>query len=79
MKKVGQSKIIGLLGVGFDHEDTLVRITQADNYQVLMGSPDSHKALQKICFKINQAVNASGRTLQDYTPKEFMKLVGTLY
>jgi hypothetical protein len=79
MKRAGQSRVVGLLGVGFDHKDGQVRITQADDYQILMGSPDSHEALQKICFKIEKAVTASGRVLSDYTPEEFMELVATLY
>ncbi len=79
MKKTGTSRVVGLLGVGFDREDKLIRITQAENYRVLMGSPESHQALHKMCMKINEAVEASGRELSDYTPEEFMELVGELY
>lgn len=79
MNRTGESRVVGLLGVGFDHRDGHVRITQAEDYQILMGSRDSHRALQKMCFKIKEKVNASGRVLSDYTPEEFMELVGTLY
>lgn len=71
--------MVGLLGVGFDHEDEHIRITQADSYQVLMGSNASHKKLQEMCSQIEQAVQSSGRKLNDYTPEEFMELVKTLY
>jgi hypothetical protein len=79
MKQTEQSRVIGLLAVGFDNEDGQVRITQAEDYRVLMGSDDSHRALQKICHQIDHAVKESGRELSDYTPEEFMELVGELY
>lgn len=79
MNRTGQSRVVGLLGVGFDHKDGHVRITQADNYQVLMGSKASHGELQKICRKIELAIQSSGRELSDYTPEEFMELMGTMY
>lgn len=71
--------MIGLLGVGFDHQDKHIRITQAENYKVLMGSEESHHELQKICGEIEKAVQSSGRELSDYTPEEFVELLGKIY
>ncbi len=79
MSETGQSRIVGLLGVGFDGEAGHIRITQADEYHVLMGSGETHEALQKICRRIDEAVSASGRRLSDYSPEEFMELVQELY
>lgn len=79
MRDPGQSRIIGLLGVGFDTADEQIRITQAEQYQVLMGSGETHSALQKICRQIDDRLKASGRALSDYTPEEFMELVQELY
>jgi hypothetical protein len=79
MRETGQSRVIGLLGVGFDSEDGQIRITQADEYRVLMGSGETHEALQKICRRIDEAVKASGRQLSDYSPDEFMEMVQELY
>jgi hypothetical protein len=79
MKRTGEKKVVGLLGVGFDQKDGQIRITHSDNYKVLMGSKDCHRALQKICLKIEERVTASGRVLSDYTPEEFIELVGKLY
>lgn len=70
---------MGLLGVGFDTSDGQIRITTAEQYQVMMGSGETHEALQKICNRINETVKASGRPLEDYTPEEFMELVKELY
>lgn len=79
MSETGQSRIIGLLGVGFDSEDGQIRITQADEYRVLMGSGETHEALQKICRRIDESIKTSGRMLSDYSPEEFMELVQELY
>jgi hypothetical protein len=79
MKKTGHRRVVGLLGVGFDHQDGHIRITQSDEYKVLMGSGESHHALQRMCFRIEKAVAESGRMLIDYTAEEFMELMATLY
>jgi len=75
MKNVKQSRVIGLLGVGFDTEDEQIRITQAKNYKIIMGSNESHQALQKVCSQIDQQIQNSGRVLSDYTPNEFIELM----
>ncbi|MGE4488938.1 MAG: hypothetical protein AB7E95_05260, partial [Kiritimatiellales bacterium] len=67
MKQSGQSRVVGLLGVGFDTEDGHIRITQADDYNVYMGSGETHTALQNMCRKIEETVKATGRSLSDYS------------
>lgn len=79
MRETGQSRVVGLLGVGFDSKDGQIRITQADQYHVLMGSGETHEALQKICRQIEESIKSSGRSLSDYSPEEFMELVQELY
>ena len=79
MRKSEQSRVVGLLGVGFDTEDGQIRITQANEYGVLMGSNETHKALQDICLQIEECVKSTGRPLSDYSPEEFMELVQGLY
>jgi hypothetical protein len=79
MRETGKSRVIGLLGVGFDTEDGQIRITQADEYRVIMGSGETHKELQKICSRINKSIKASGKKLTDFSPEEFMELVKELH
>ena len=79
MRETGQSRVIGLLGVGFDSEDGQIRITQADEYRVLMGSGETHEELQKICRRIDESIKSAGRRLSDYSPEEFMEMVQELY
>ncbi len=75
MSDISQSRVVGLLGVGFDHQDEQIRITRSENYQVFMGSRSSHQALQKLCSKIDETIKTSGRSMSDYTPEEFMELM----
>ncbi|MCC7300160.1 MAG: hypothetical protein IT583_03675 [Verrucomicrobia bacterium] len=79
MREAGQSRVVGLLGVGFDAQDGQIRITQADQFQVLMGSGETHTELQTICRRIEEAIKKTGRSLNEYSPEEFMDLVQKLY
>ena len=45
MPRGKRKKIIRLLGVGFDAEDGHLRITKGKNYDVLMGSDESHESV----------------------------------
>ncbi len=79
MSETGQSRVIGLLGVGFDNEDGHIRITQADTYHVLMGTGKTHEELKKICHRIDESLKAAGRKLNDCSPEEFMTIVQDLF
>lgn len=75
MPKSNQKKIIRLLGVGFDSDDEHVRITKGENYDVLMGSEESHEYIQKLIQKIEDGLKQRGMTLDDLTPEEFSEFV----
>lgn len=75
MPKRNQKKIIRLLGVGFDSDDGHVRITKGENYDVLMGSDESHDYLQQLIQKIEDELKVRGLVLDDLTPEEFSDFV----
>ena len=79
MNRPEQSRVIGLLGVGFDNQDGHIRITQGDDFHVYMGSGETHRELQKICLRIDETIKSTGRKLSDYSPEEFMEMVQKLY
>jgi hypothetical protein len=78
MKKGRQMRVAGMLGVGFDHDDGHIRITQGEGYQVFMGSDESHSMLRDLLGRIHDAVCRSGRKMTDYTPEEFIDLLSKL-
>ena len=75
MQRTNQKKIIRLLGVGFDSDDGHVRITNGENYDVLMGSDESHEYIQQLIQKIEDALKARNISLDDLTPEEFAEFV----
>lgn len=75
MPKANQKKIIRLLGVGFDAEDGHIRITNSEQYDVLMGSDESHDFIRKLIRKIEDELEAQQLTLDDFTPEEFGEFV----
>ncbi|MDZ8118576.1 hypothetical protein [Pontiella agarivorans] len=75
MPNATPKKIIRLLGVGFDAEDGHIRITKGDNYDVLMGSDESHEYMQQLIRKIEDALAARNLSLDDFTPDQFLDFV----
>ena len=73
-----RKKIIGLLGVGFDNDDNHVRITKGDNYDVFMGSEESHEYIQQLIQKIEDELKSRGISLDDLTPDEFSHIVESI-
>jgi hypothetical protein len=71
-------KIVRLLGVGFDDEDGHIRITKSENYDVFMGSGESHEYIQQLIEKIEKGMEAKGLRLNDLDPDEFTELVGSI-
>jgi hypothetical protein len=78
MPDQNHKKIIRLLGVGFDTEDEHVRITQGDQFDVLMGSEESHDFILKLIQKVEKTIKERGQSLDDLTPNEFTLLVESL-
>ncbi len=73
-----RKKIVRLLGVGFDTEDGHVRITQGENYDVLMGSDQSHEYIQQLLQKIEDGLNKKGIGLEDLSPEQLGELVQSI-
>ena len=78
MPSGNRKKIVRLLGVGFDAEDGHVRITKNDNYDVLMGSEESHEFLQKLIAKIEAELKSKDLKLDDLSPTEFSEFVKSI-
>ena len=75
MRRVNQKKIVRLLGVGFDAEDGHVRITKGENYDILMGSDESHEYIRKLICKIEDELRFRDMKLDDLTPEELQEFI----
>ena len=78
MSDVNKKKIVRLLGVGFDAEDGHLRMTKGENYDVLMGSDESHEYIQQFLGKIEAELKAQKLNLDDLSPDEFTEFVASL-
>lgn len=75
MSRGNRKRIVRLLGVGFDAEDSHIRITRGENYDVLMGSAESHEYIQRLIQKIEDGLEREGLALADLTPEQFGEFV----
>ena len=64
-----------LLGVGFDAEDGHIRITKGENYDVLMGSAESHEYIEELIRKIEDELRLRELSLDNLTPEEFAEFI----
>lgn len=69
-------KKVRLLGVGFDTEDGHIRITQAEKYDVLMGSHESHEYITQLIQKIETELKCRDLNLDELSPDELITLIG---
>ncbi|MBU1694484.1 MAG: hypothetical protein KKC51_11040 [Verrucomicrobia bacterium] len=67
-----------MLGVGLDHQDEHVRITQGPNFTVLLGSEETHENLSGTCMRINEKLRRRGKRLENVSREEFLDLVHDL-
>ena len=63
-----------LLGLGLDNEDGHVRITRGKNFRLLGGSAETHELMQEKCIKLNEKLDARGKSLEELGKKEFIEL-----
>jgi hypothetical protein len=78
MPTENHKKIVRLLGVGFDAEDGHIRITKGENYDVLMGSDESHEYIQQLIRKIENELRIRRMRLDELTPEEFEELIKSI-
>jgi hypothetical protein len=78
MSSESKKKIVRLLGVGFDADDGHVRITTADNYDVLMGSDESHDYISSLIERIENELKKRGLDLETMSPEELSEIVKSM-
>ena len=67
--------IKGLLGVGFDGDGGLTRISRGPNFYLYGGSKDTHEKMQKTAVKFNECVDERGKALKDINRRELTEIV----
>lgn len=64
-----------ILGLGLDNADGHVRLTHGKNFDIYLGSENTHEQLQETCIKLNEKLDRRGKRLEDLSRDEFVDLV----
>jgi hypothetical protein len=70
-----RKRIIRLLGVCFDGDDGHVRITEGKDFDILMGSDESHEYMNLLINKIEEELARRGLHLDQLNPDQLGDLV----
>ena len=63
-----------LLGLGFDCEDGLLRVTKGDNFKLYGGSEDTHGIMQEKAIKFNEQLKKREKRIDDLSREEFNEI-----
>jgi hypothetical protein len=69
-KKPARRRRSLLLGVGLD-SDGHKRVTTGPNFALVGGSAETHEEMTEKAIKINEKLNARGRSLEEVSREEF--------
>ena len=70
-----QKQILGLLGLGLDHQDEHKRLTQSDYFLLIGGSAETHERMQDTAIRFEEDLKRRGRRLQDASPEEVFEIL----
>ena len=73
-----KARVVRILGLGLDNDDGHIRITNGKNFNILLGSEQSHERMQETCIKVNEKLDARGKRLEDLSPDEFVDLISDI-
>lgn len=76
--RIPSENITRILGLGFDHRDGHVRITQGESFGILLGSEKTHREMEQFCLALEQRLAEQGQRMQDLSRDEFLALVREL-
>ena len=63
--KESKPEVVGLFGVGFDHQDEHQRITEGDELFLIGGSEETHERMQDVAIHVTESLKTKGKRLQD--------------
>jgi hypothetical protein len=68
-----------LLGLAFDADDGMKRITRGPNFLLAGGSPETHGVLQETAVKINEHLKREGKELGNVSVAELRDIVADIH
>jgi hypothetical protein len=68
-------EVVGLVGVGLDHQDGHQRITCGEEFFLVGGSEETHEKMQDVAIRVTESLEAKGKRLRDSTVEEVADLI----
>lgn len=63
-----------LLGLAFDADDEMKRITRGKNFLLAGGSSETHSLMQETAIKINEHLDREGKRLEETSVEELREI-----
>ena len=73
--KEKKPELVGLIGVGFDHQDEHKRITEGEEFLLVGGSEETHERMQDVAIHVTESLKNKGKRLQDADIEEVIELM----
>lgn len=75
MKRNAPERITRILGLGLDNSDGHVRITTGRNFDIVLGSEETHGRMQELCIRLNEKLDRKGKSLDGISRQELFDLL----
>lgn len=74
-KNEKDKEVVGFLGIGLDNEDEHKRVTTSEHFLLVGGSEETHERMQETAIYFNEALEETGKRLEDTSTEEAMDLL----
>jgi hypothetical protein len=66
---------VRILGLGLDNSEGHVRVTRGRNFDIFLGSENTHEQMMETCIKLNEKLKQRGKRLEDLSRDELIDLI----
>ncbi len=70
-----KTEVVGLVGVGFDNQDGLHRVTRGGNFVLVGGSADTHEQMISKVIEVQEGLENCGESAVEISPEELARLL----
>ena len=74
-KSKKQTEYVGLLGVGFDHDDGHQRLTRGDHFLLVGGSEETHERMTDVAVHFNENLRKRGKRFAEISVEELIEII----
>jgi hypothetical protein len=72
-KDKDKPQVVGLVGIGFDNNDDMKRITRSDEFLIVGGSEETHEKMQDVAIRFSESLGDNGKRLEEASIEEVVE------